>query len=420
MKIKGGGCACLCQGFNPNESKCQCYGCQKPCGGRRACGARELYGQEQCCRKEEHGGCGGCDVTPFTPLFLGSSQDDFKDCTINIPLVYLDTPSWKPGLYNQIKCFYETFRNDSTISIQPIRYALHDASFTAGLIVRTKPYSPITYTRSYLYERYNDKIAFTDGEDNAVVIAKVSNGYEIIKTKYVGGDTATHRTFTPELNSDALTYIVYIDKNNTANMSDQLEWHKRKFQHNFELPFTISGKCKCIKGNQPDCKCGKGNHIVLTASNDVNTPLQKFIIFSNENGIIVAFGEDGERDSVTIEDIETVGRGKVTFNIKNVGSATVEATFGDKSYSEDGTKLCFNEVILPSLYDGLELTFTCSPIPLVVDPVVSVDPVVDPVVETIGTISKNNESSKASKNIKETNIKFTEWCGKNGNGLRAC
>jgi len=57
MKIKGGGCACLCQGFNPNESQCKCYGCQKPCGGRRACGARELFGhgQEQCCRKEEHG-----------------------------------------------------------------------------------------------------------------------------------------------------------------------------------------------------------------------------------------------------------------------------------------------------------------------------------------------------------------------------
>jgi len=55
MKIKGGGCVGLCQGFNPNESQCQCYGCQKPCGGRRACGRRELYGQEQCCRKEEHG-----------------------------------------------------------------------------------------------------------------------------------------------------------------------------------------------------------------------------------------------------------------------------------------------------------------------------------------------------------------------------
>ena len=57
MKIKGGGCAGLCQGFNPNESKCQCYGCQKPCGGRRACGRRELYG-----------GCCWCDEpTPQPP-----------------------------------------------------------------------------------------------------------------------------------------------------------------------------------------------------------------------------------------------------------------------------------------------------------------------------------------------------------------
>ena len=54
MKIKGGGCVGLCQGFNPNESRCQCYGCQKPCGGgRRACGRRELYG-----------GCCGCDEPP--------------------------------------------------------------------------------------------------------------------------------------------------------------------------------------------------------------------------------------------------------------------------------------------------------------------------------------------------------------------
>ena len=41
MKIKGGGCACNCRGFDPNESKCDCYGRQKPIcnvGGRRACG----------------------------------------------------------------------------------------------------------------------------------------------------------------------------------------------------------------------------------------------------------------------------------------------------------------------------------------------------------------------------------------------
>ena len=41
MKIKGGGCACNCRGFDPNESKCDCYGRQKTIcnvGGRRACG----------------------------------------------------------------------------------------------------------------------------------------------------------------------------------------------------------------------------------------------------------------------------------------------------------------------------------------------------------------------------------------------
>ena len=41
MKIKGRGCACDCRGFDPNESKCDCYGRQKPIcnvGGRRACG----------------------------------------------------------------------------------------------------------------------------------------------------------------------------------------------------------------------------------------------------------------------------------------------------------------------------------------------------------------------------------------------
>ena len=68
MKIKGGGCVGLCQGFNPNESKCQCYGCQKPCGGgRRACGRRELYG-----------GCCGCDEPPQPPTPV-----ECKTCAVN-------------------------------------------------------------------------------------------------------------------------------------------------------------------------------------------------------------------------------------------------------------------------------------------------------------------------------------------------
>ena len=74
MKIKGGGCAGLCQGFNPNESKCQCYGCQKPCGGgRRACGRRELYG-----------GCCGCDEPP--------PPKECKTCDVN-DLIYQTTPN---------------------------------------------------------------------------------------------------------------------------------------------------------------------------------------------------------------------------------------------------------------------------------------------------------------------------------------
>ena len=65
-----------------------------------------------------------------------------------------------------------------------------------------------------------------------------------------------------------------------------------------------------------------------------------------------------------------------------------------------------------SATDVYENTWTASRIVYVNDTVSTT--------QLIATITKNNESSEASENIIETNIKIKETCGKNGNGLRAC
>lgn len=91
MKIKGGGCACLCQGFNPDESQCKCYGCQTPCGGRRACGARDKYSQQQCCRKDKHG-YGQIEKNENIDMVIVKSGDEDKIDTEDMK--YVDPVTW--------------------------------------------------------------------------------------------------------------------------------------------------------------------------------------------------------------------------------------------------------------------------------------------------------------------------------------
>ena len=212
MKIKGGGCVGLCQGFNPNESKCQCYGCQKPCGGgRRACGLRELYG-----------GCCGCDEPP----------EECKTCAEG----------------------------------------------------------------DFISTRYRNEI-----------------------------------------------------------------WLYR--------------------------------------------------IKNNENGIISVETGDGDITTIKIDVIKQ----KIYYEKNGATIGQLDVKFVGLIINQNGRSCFIEATSIPPGIVGYKQTMTC-----VRNPVVSVNPVVDPVVEKIATISKQNESSEASENIIETNIKIKETCGKNGNGLRAC
>ena len=218
MKIKGGGCVGLCQGFNPNESQCQCYGCQKPCGGgRRACGRRELYG-----------GCCGCDEPPPQP------HEECKTCAEG----------------------------------------------------------------DYIFTRYKNEI-----------------------------------------------------------------W--------------------------------------------------LYTITKNKNGIISA--QPGDADIPTIK-IDVIKQ-KIYYEKNGATTGHLDVNFEGLITNQNGRSCFIKATSIPPGIVGYKQTMTCVKSSCVRNPVVSVNPVVDPVVEKIATISKQNESSKASENIIETNIKIKETRDK---GLRAC
>ena len=154
MKIKGGGCAGLCQGFNPNESKCQCYGCQKPCGGgRRACG-----------RRDKHGGCGGCDEPPPQP------PEECKTCAVN-DLIFT---RYRNEIY-----FYKITKNEN--GVISARGDEDDDSFEIDLHKRKitssgpAPWGDVEFTGLHIYP--NGQSCFIEATTEII-----ANGYELTWT----------------------------------------------------------------------------------------------------------------------------------------------------------------------------------------------------------------------------------------------
>ena len=436
MKIKGGGCAGLCQGFNPNESKCQCYGCQTPCvGGRRACG-----------RRDKHGGCGGCDVPPPDDC----PGPNYNKCDVNYIMMNFEEPNRKP------RWFRTTEINGKYIQASEDFQA--DNTEASGMVIIGHPHNiiiwdSVVYTTENLKEEViNNKLCFksaifktydghkinitpsakppsmcdkgkfifqtkNDIDFDQYTIAEITDNDEIaalspdltaaiIISYNRNGGNAKIRLVPSSGNTTTLYLKLYGVQTYNVNGFDtfcftraevDIEKTDSKYIPTYK-DFTFTVSTTQLIGTPVECNTTCAPEDYSISSRYKNGAIYTYRITKNEKCIITAANRDGTGIYIEIDlHKQTVRYPDYTFS---------DAKFEGIKINQVG-KSCFIEAVRYN--NGNVQTLTC---------VKSTDDtVVDPVVEKIATISKNNESSEASKNIKETNIKIKETCGKNGNSI---